>query len=92
MKNETQSLGIRLSQKGSSYRIIQSSLIVMNKLSGDTSHSHYSHDLKQAKMSERFQMHAETEPYQTKASVKNAAIRDKSKKNFCTKFSIRKRN
>ncbi len=40
MKEETESLGIRLSQKGCSYRSIQSSLIAINKLSSDTSDSH----------------------------------------------------
>lgn len=51
---ETESLGIGLSEKGGSYRSIQCSLIAINKLSSDTSHSHSEHDLKQTEMNNRF--------------------------------------
>ena len=52
-KNETQNLGIGLNQNLSSYRSIQIGLIAINKLSSDTSHSYFLHDLKQTEMMER---------------------------------------
>ena len=53
-KKETESLGIGLSEKGGSYRSIQCSLIAINKLSSDTSHSRSQHDLKQTQMNKKF--------------------------------------